>query len=77
MAAETDGLLLVTRPGITEKAVLETLLEELLDTDDLVLLGTVINAAAGWVAAPDPQLSGPAKPAMAPVPADPRPVDFF
>lgn len=77
LAAETDGLLLVTRPGITEKAVLETLLEELLDTDDLVLLGTVINAAAGWVAAPDPQLSGPAKPAMAPVPADPRPVDFF
>lgn len=76
LATETDGLLLVTRPGITEKAVLETLLEELLDTDDLVVLGTVINAASGQVMAePPPRLAEAVPPVPAPAPA--RSVDFF
>ncbi|MBD0335921.1 MAG: AAA family ATPase [Cyanobacteria bacterium Co-bin13] len=41
----TDGLVLVTRPGLTEKAVLEAALEQLLETEDLRLLGAVINGA--------------------------------
>ncbi|MBD2260645.1 tyrosine-protein kinase domain-containing protein [Pseudanabaena sp. FACHB-2040] len=47
----TDGLVLVTRPGLTEKAVLEAALEQLLDTEDLRLLGAVINGAYMPVAA--------------------------
>ncbi len=42
---QTDGLVLVTRPGITEKAVLDTAVEELEMSDDVRLLGAVINAA--------------------------------
>ncbi|HEY9735132.1 MAG TPA: cobalamin biosynthesis protein CobQ [Trichocoleus sp.] len=41
----TDGLVLVTRPGYTEKAVLEAALEQLLETEDLRVLGAVINGA--------------------------------
>ncbi|NJM98463.1 MAG: cobalamin biosynthesis protein CobQ [Phormidesmis sp. RL_2_1] len=41
----TDGIVLVTRPGITEKAVLDTAIEELELSDDVRLLGAVINAA--------------------------------
>lgn len=85
LAPETDGLLLVSRPGLTEKAVLETLLEDLLDTDDLVILGAVINATAGQVSIPTPQPPAPpeARPEAGrpeptvPEPAMSRPVDFF
>lgn len=45
LAGATDGLVLVTRPGYTEKAELEALLEQLLETEDLPLLGVVINEA--------------------------------
>lgn len=41
----TDGLVLVTRPGITEKAVLEAALEQLLETEEICILGAVINGA--------------------------------
>ncbi len=43
---QTDGILLVARPGITEKAVLDTAVEELELSDDVRLLGAVINAAS-------------------------------
>ena len=42
---QTDGIVLVTRPGVTEKAVLDTAIEELELSDDVRLLGAVINAA--------------------------------
>ena len=42
---QTDGLVLVTRPGVTEKAVLDTAIEELELGDDVRLLGAVVNAA--------------------------------
>ncbi|MFK8182890.1 MAG: GumC family protein [Phormidesmis sp.] len=42
----TDGIVLVTRPGVTEKAVLDTAIEELELSEDVRLLGAVINAAA-------------------------------
>lgn len=45
LGAASDGLLLVTRPGYTDKAVLEALLEQLLENEDLPLLGAIINAA--------------------------------
>jgi len=43
---QTDGIVLVTRPGVTEKAVLDTAIEELELSEDVRLLGAVINAAA-------------------------------
>ena len=43
---QTDGIVLVTRPGITEKAVLDAAIEELEFSDDVRLLGAIINAAA-------------------------------
>ncbi|MGD1865047.1 MAG: GumC family protein [Phormidesmis sp.] len=43
---QTDGIVLVSRPGITEKAVLEAALEELELGDDVRLLGVVVNAAS-------------------------------
>lgn len=42
---QTDGIVLITRPGITEKAVLDAAVEELEFNDDVRLLGAVINAA--------------------------------
>ncbi len=45
LESQTDGMILVSRPGITEKAVLETALEELELSDDVRLLGALINAA--------------------------------
>jgi capsular exopolysaccharide synthesis family protein len=42
---QTDGIVLVTRPGVTEKAVLDTALEELELSDDVRLLGAIVNAA--------------------------------
>ena len=46
LEGQTDGIILVARPGVTEKAVLETALEELELSDDVRLLGAVINAAS-------------------------------
>ncbi len=43
---QTDGIVLVARPGITEKAVLETAIEELELSDEVRLLGAVVNAAS-------------------------------
>jgi Mrp family chromosome partitioning ATPase len=45
LGASSDGLVLVTRPGYTDKAVLEALLEQLLENEDLPLLGAIVNAA--------------------------------
>ncbi|MGB7087302.1 MAG: cobalamin biosynthesis protein CobQ [Phormidesmis sp.] len=42
---QTDGIVLVARPGITEKAVLDTAVEELELSDDVRLLGAIINSA--------------------------------
>ncbi|MBE9077483.1 P-loop NTPase [Romeria aff. gracilis LEGE 07310] len=41
----TDGMILVTRPGVTEKAVLTAVLDELELSEDVRLLGAIINAA--------------------------------
>ncbi|MGF1568117.1 MAG: GumC family protein [Nodosilinea sp.] len=45
LARATDGLVLVTRPHYTEKAVVEVRLEQLLDTEELRLLGAIVNDA--------------------------------
>ncbi|MEM9092582.1 MAG: cobalamin biosynthesis protein CobQ [Cyanobacteria bacterium P01_F01_bin.53] len=58
----TDGIVLVTRPGVTEKAVLDTAVEELELSDDVRLLGAVINAAsisADQDVPPADELEGP------------------
>ncbi len=47
LGASSDGLVLVTRPGYTDKAVLEALLEDLLDNEAVPLLGAIVNAADG------------------------------
>lgn len=39
----TDGLILVTRPGITQSSLLNEVINELMDTDPSRLLGAVIN----------------------------------
>ncbi|MBT9313302.1 GumC family protein [Leptothoe kymatousa] len=46
LEGETDGMILVARPGVTERAVLNTALEELDMNDDIRLLGVLINGAA-------------------------------
>ncbi|WP_017302176.1 GumC family protein [Nodosilinea nodulosa] len=71
LGAASDGLLLITRPGITDKAVLEALLEQLLENEDLPVLGAIVNAADS-TATPSP--SEPA-PAPAPPPLI-RSIDF-
>lgn len=45
LEGETDGLIIVARPGLTEKAILNAAIEQLLDTEDLDVLGAVINDA--------------------------------
>lgn len=85
LAPETDGVLIVSRADYTEKAVLETILEELLDMDDLVLLGAVINAAREAASptvdsSPSPAPAHTAEPiTFSPMPEPPRSpsVDFF
>lgn len=81
LAPETDGILLVSRADYTEKAVLETILEELLDMDDLVLLGAVINAAREATVPTVEKSPAPAAEAvtLSPIPEPSRPpsVDFF
>jgi capsular exopolysaccharide synthesis family protein len=40
----TDGMILVTRPGITQQAVLTEAVNELTESEDVRLLGAVVNA---------------------------------
>ncbi|MEM9265081.1 MAG: cobalamin biosynthesis protein CobQ [Cyanobacteria bacterium P01_F01_bin.13] len=42
---QSDGMILVARPGVTERAVLNTALEELDLNEDIRLLGVLINGA--------------------------------
>ncbi|MGD1854223.1 MAG: GumC family protein [Leptolyngbyaceae cyanobacterium] len=42
---QTDGMILVARPGVTERAVLNTALEELDINEDIRLLGVLINGS--------------------------------
>ncbi|TVQ12325.1 MAG: cobalamin biosynthesis protein CobQ [Leptolyngbya sp. DLM2.Bin27] len=70
LGAAGDGLLLVARPGVTDKAVLEALLEQLIDNEDLPVLGAMINAVDG-LPAPAPTTT----PAPAPQPLI-RSIDF-
>ncbi|HZG40779.1 MAG TPA: cobalamin biosynthesis protein CobQ [Nodosilinea sp.] len=71
LGAASDGLLLVTRPGYTDKAVLEALLEQLLEHDDLPVLGAIVNGADSAAATASGALSGPPLPIAA---ADPPPL---
>ncbi|MEO1589823.1 MAG: cobalamin biosynthesis protein CobQ [Cyanobacteria bacterium J06632_22] len=43
LESQTDGIILVTRPGVTEKAILTTALEDLEINEEVTLLGAVIN----------------------------------
>lgn len=45
LESQTDGIILVTRPGITEKAILTTALEDFDINEEVTLLGAVINDA--------------------------------
>lgn len=45
LEGQTDGMILVARPGVTERAVLNTALEELDLNEDISLLGVLINGA--------------------------------
>ncbi|MEO0540460.1 MAG: cobalamin biosynthesis protein CobQ [Cyanobacteria bacterium P01_A01_bin.105] len=45
LESQTDGIILVTRPGMTEKAILTTVLEDLDINEDVELLGAIINDA--------------------------------
>ena len=45
LEGQTDGMILVTRPGYTEKAVLATALEQFEETEDIDLFGAIINGA--------------------------------
>jgi capsular exopolysaccharide synthesis family protein len=45
LESQTDGLVLIARPGITEKAELDSTLESLEFNEDIRLLGVVVNAA--------------------------------
>ena len=42
---QTDGMILVARPGVTERSVLNTALEELELNEDIRLLGVLINGS--------------------------------
>lgn len=85
LAAEADGLLLVSRVDYTEKPVLEAILEELLEMDDIVLLGAVVNAApesSAVAVETSPSLPQPVAVesvpfAPTPEPARSTPIDFF
>ncbi len=73
----SDGLVLVTRPGYTDKTVLEALLERLLEHETLPLLGAIVNAGDRAVVSPLPP--EPPMAAAAAVPTAPpqiRAIDF-
>jgi uncharacterized protein involved in exopolysaccharide biosynthesis/Mrp family chromosome partitioning ATPase len=85
LAAEADGLLIVSRVDYTEKPVLDAILEELLEMDDIVLLGAVVNAApesSAVAVETSPSLPQPVAVesvpfAPTPEPARSTPIDFF
>ena len=83
LAAEADGLVLVSRTDYTEKVVLEAILEELLEMEDIVVLGAVVNAARESTPMPVEVGPPPAYPAdletaaATPEPARPSSIDFF
>ncbi|MEO0536944.1 MAG: cobalamin biosynthesis protein CobQ [Cyanobacteria bacterium P01_A01_bin.123] len=41
----TDGMIIITRPGVTEKSILSAVLEQLEEAEEVELLGAVINGA--------------------------------
>lgn len=45
LESQTDGMVIVTRPGITKKPVLMAMLEQLEEKEDIRVLGAVINGA--------------------------------
>ncbi|MBF2034470.1 MAG: cobalamin biosynthesis protein CobQ [Leptolyngbyaceae cyanobacterium T60_A2020_046] len=45
LESRTDGMVLVSRPGLTEKPILTTAIEQLEENEDVTLLGAVINSA--------------------------------
>jgi Mrp family chromosome partitioning ATPase/uncharacterized protein involved in exopolysaccharide biosynthesis len=63
----SDGLLLVTRPGYTDKSVLEALLEQLLESEDLPVLGAIVNTADGAALQGSVAETRPVSPAPAPL----------
>ncbi|WP_035985152.1 GumC family protein [Leptolyngbya sp. KIOST-1] len=74
LGSVSDGLLLVTRPGVTDKAVLEALLEQLLENEALPVLGAIVNAADSAAAS-----LATTAPGAAPIPQAPpliRSIDF-
>ncbi len=83
LATEADGLVLVSRTDYTEKVVLEAILEELLEMEDIVVLGAVVNAARESTPIPVEVSPPPAYPtdlgtaAAMPEPARPPSIDFF
>ncbi|MGF1517159.1 MAG: GumC family protein [Nodosilinea sp.] len=64
LGATSDGLVLITRPGYTDKAVLEALLDQLLENEDLPVLGAIVNAAgaASPISPTDPGVGARAMP---------------
>jgi uncharacterized protein involved in exopolysaccharide biosynthesis/Mrp family chromosome partitioning ATPase len=83
LAAKTDGMVIVARPGYTEKAGLDEALDQLLDAEDLRVLGAVINGTGGAVSIspPGPGLGfrpEPASPRVESIAASPpvEPVEF-
>ncbi len=86
LQGRTDGLILVTRPQISEKPILQTALEQFEEAEDITVLGTVINGAdisietleAGEDVPPPPAMTlthPELAPTPAPIPAR-VPVDF-
>lgn len=45
LQSQTDGVILVARPGVTEKAVLITALQQLEEAEEVNVLGAIINGA--------------------------------
>jgi len=41
----TDGMVIVARPGVTQKPIIKAMLEQLEEKEDIRLLGAVINGA--------------------------------
>lgn len=83
LAAEADGLMLVSRVDYTEKPILETILEELLEMEDVVVLGAVVNAAQqstsdpGEIGPSTTDLDDPTAPVPTAEPPRPAAIDFF
>lgn len=86
LQGRTDGIILVTRPNVTEKPLLQTALEQFEEAEDVQVLGTVINGANISVQSLDDSQPPPPEPPYHPeltpeAPPPPRtpamaPVDF-